>query len=69
MKAQDMVRGERYNFKHQSERLKYIGCNRSGNGFWHQFEKVGIQGVWSELQVGDLAMIEKTEDEQLKESK
>ena len=60
MKAIDMVFGGQYNFKNQPERLKYIGCNWSGNGHWHQFEKVGEQGVWAELQGTDLAMIEET---------
>ena len=52
--------GEEYNFKNQPERLKYIGYNLSGNGYWHQFEKVGEQGVWCELLDSDLHMIEKT---------
>ena len=40
-----LVVGENYKFKNQPERLKYIGKNWSGNGYWHQFEKVGEQGV------------------------
>ncbi len=49
--------GETYNFKCQSERLKYIG--KRGN--WHQFEKLGVWGVWAELLDSDLHLIEKTE--------
>jgi len=51
--------GEECNFKNQPEKLKYIGKNWSGNGYWHQFEKIGIQGVWCELLDSDLHMIEK----------
>jgi hypothetical protein len=52
--------GEGYNFKDQPERLIYVGENWSGNGYWHQFEKVGEIGVWSELQNADLCLLEKT---------
>ncbi len=55
-----MVIGGKYNFKNQLERLSYIGKNWSGNGYWHQFEKVGEQGVWCELLDSDLHMIEET---------
>lgn len=57
----DLVRGGEYKFKNQPERLKYIGKNWSGNGYWHQFEKVGKQGVWCELLDSDLHMIELTQ--------
>jgi len=50
--------GGEYNFKNQPERLKYIGKH---NG-WHQFEKIGEQGVWCELLDSDLHMIEETKD-------
>jgi len=53
-----LVRGGKYNFKHQPERLKYIGLERN----WHQFELVGKQGVWCELLDTDLHMIEETKD-------
>jgi hypothetical protein len=32
--------GGRYNWKGQPERLIYVGYNRSGNGYWHQFAKI-----------------------------
>ena len=48
--------GGNYNFKHQSERLKYIGKY----GAWHQFEKIGEWGVWAEILDEDLHMIEET---------
>ena len=51
-----LLYGVEYNFKNQPERLKYIGRH---NG-WHQFEKVGKQGVWCELLDSDLHMIERT---------
>lgn len=51
-----------YNFKNQSERLIYMGYNFSGNGYWHQFEKLGSVGVWCEILDSDLHMIKITED-------
>lgn len=53
-----LLRGGEYNFKHQPERLKYIGKHKG----WHQFERVGVQGVWCELLDSDLPMIEETKD-------
>lgn len=54
--------GHRYNWKGQPERLVYLGKNWSGNGYWHQFAKVGSEPeVWCEVQDSDLHMIEKTE--------
>ena len=42
--------GEKYNWIDQPERLVYIGKNWSGNGYWHQFEKIGEPGVvWCEV--------------------
>lgn len=51
-----LVIGGHYNFKLDSNKLKFIG--KEGN--WNQFEKVGIQGVWSELLDSDLHLIEET---------
>lgn len=57
----DLATGEKYNFKDQKERLVYVGFNWSGNGYWHQFEKVSEPNVvWCELSSADLDMIEKT---------
>ncbi len=53
-----LIIGGNYKFKGQSEKLKYIGHNWSGNGYWHQFEKIGEQGVWCELLNSDLHMLE-----------
>ena len=51
----------RYNWKNQPERLVYVGRNWSGNGYWHQFEKVDAPGrVWCEILDGDLHMLEVT---------
>lgn len=49
-----MVIGTECNFKNQPENLKYVGKK----GLWHQFERVGIHGVWCELLDSDLHMIE-----------
>jgi hypothetical protein len=57
-----MKKGDKYRFKHTSEscpeELTYIGHNWSGNGYWHQFTKVGESKVWCELSRGDLRLIE-----------
>jgi len=56
-----LKKGEKYNFKHQSERLVYLGHNWSGNGFWHQFALVDKPDeVWSEIRNSDLDLIEET---------
>lgn len=58
-----MVIGKTYKFKYSPEILTYIGKNWSGNGYWHQFEKVDNRGtVWCELLDRDLAMIELVND-------
>lgn len=57
----DLMIGGRYNWKGQPERLVYAGNNWSGNGFWHQFEKVDEPGiVWCEVRDSDLEMMEAT---------
>jgi hypothetical protein len=60
MKKENMKICGKYNFKNQHERLIYIGHNWSGNGYWHQFKKVGENKVWSEVLSSDLWMIEET---------
>ena len=58
-----MVIGGKYNWVNQSEKLIYIGYNYSGNGLWHQFEKISEPGViWCEVLPYDLRMIEETKD-------
>ncbi len=53
--------GNKYNWKHQSERLIYLGHNFSGNGYWHQFAKVELpEVVWCEVLETDLRMLEET---------
>lgn len=53
--------GQRYNWKNQSERLIYMGYNWSGNGYWHQFAKVGEPNVvWCEVPTSDLVYFEET---------
>jgi hypothetical protein len=55
------VKGRRYNWRGQPERLVYLGKNWSGNGYWHQFEKLGEPGrVWCEVLDADLHMLEAT---------
>ena len=52
-----LVRGGRYNWTGQPERLEYLGKK----GSWHQFAKVGRIGeVWCEVQGSDLYMLEET---------
>lgn len=57
-----MIIGGRYNWKYQPERLVYIGRNWSGNGYWHQFELVGVPGVWCEVLDSELKMFEESVD-------
>ena len=53
--------GGYYNWKHQPERLVYLGYNFSGNGFWHQFAKVeSPEEIWCECLDYDMRMIEET---------
>lgn len=60
----DLIRGGRYNWKGQPERLIYIGRDRSGTGKWHQFAKVEEPArVCCEILDTDLRMIEKTPDD------
>lgn len=52
-----------YNWKGQPDRLVYLGRNRSGNGWWHQFRKIGDpRDVWCEVTDADLHMLEETVD-------
>ena len=54
--------GGSYNWIRQSDRLIYLGRNWSGNGYWHQFEKIGNPGeVWCEVLDKDLHMMEETQ--------
>ena len=56
-----MKRGGRYNWKNQPERLIYLGRNWSGNGYWHQFKKIGDpRPVWCEVLDSDLRRLEET---------
>lgn len=57
--------GGRYNWKHQKERLIYLGHNFSGNGRWHQFCLVGDKSrkVWCEVPTSDLCMFEEIKQE------
>ena len=53
-----LVRAERYNWKHQPDKLIYIGKK----GLWHQFEKIGDpRPVWCEVLDSDLRFIEATQ--------
>jgi hypothetical protein len=64
MSPATMKIGGRYNWINQPERLVYLGRNWSGNGFWHQFEKVDEPGVvWCEVQDADLHMFEATPED------
>lgn len=62
--ATNMVKGGRYNWCGQPDRMIYLGKNWSGNGYWHQFKKIGDpREVWCEVLDGDLQMIEETQSE------
>lgn len=53
-----MLRGDKYNWKNQEERLVYLGKD----GWWHQFALVDEpHKVWCEVLDRDLHMLEKTE--------
>ena len=59
--SNELIKGEKYNWIGQPERLVYLGNNRSGNGHWHQFAKVeSPDEVWCECLDSDLRGIELT---------
>lgn len=62
MVTKDTIKvGGLYNWKGQEERLKYIGHNWCGDGFWHQFELITAPGkVWCEVQDDNLVAFEET---------
>ena len=56
-----MIIGNKYNWKHQEERLVYLGMCDPRNGRWHQFAKVeSPEAVWCEVLSSDLHMLEET---------
>lgn len=56
-----LVKGKKYNWIDQPDRLVYLGGNWSGNGYWHQFAKVDSPDVvWCECLYSDLKLIEET---------
>jgi len=57
----EMIKGERYNWKNQKERLIYLGFNWSGNGYWHQFVLVEEPNkIWCEVLTNQLESFERT---------
>lgn len=54
--AETLVRGGKYNWRGQPERLVYMGKERyPGNGVWYQFAKTGSPTVvWCEVREADL---------------
>lgn len=61
MTPEQMVVGARYNWVNQRDHLVYLGYNWSGNGYMHQFRKIGDpRRVWCEVWSSDLHMIEET---------
>lgn len=61
MSKLDFIVGGKYNWKGQQERLIYLGYKWSGNGFWHQFEKIDEPNkVWCEVKDDQLCMFEAT---------
>jgi len=60
----EFIKGEKYNWKNQKERLIYLGKNWSGNGYWHQFALVeSPHKVWCEVLDNQLSGFERTVDE------
>lgn len=59
----DLVKGRHYRWKHDAvNTMVYMGHNWSGNGYWHQFERISQPGViWCEITSRELEMIEETE--------
>jgi hypothetical protein len=64
MTPDQMKIGRRYNWIGQPDRLVYMGRNWSGNGYWHQFFRIGDEPtrVWCEVLDADLSMIEETKE-------
>jgi hypothetical protein len=59
-----MKRGEKYKWRYQDDIMVYLGYNFSGNGYWHQFRKIGdSREVWCEVRTDDLQMIEEVKDD------
>jgi hypothetical protein len=54
--------GGRYHWRHNPEpKLVYVGHNRSGNGYWHQFEQAGKPGkIWCEIKDDEIHLLEET---------
>ena len=50
--------GNRYNWKHQPERLVYMGKHRG----WHQFRKLGDTDVWCEVLDSDAHLLEESRE-------
>ena len=59
MTKDDLVIGEKYNWKSQPERLMYRGVDFTG--CWHRFAKVDKpHEIWCEVLSDDLRMMERT---------
>ena len=58
----DLVKGRHYRWKSDAvNTMVYMGFNWSGNGYWHQFERISQPGViWCEITSRELEMIEET---------
>ena len=55
----NFIVGNRYNWKHQPERLVYMGKHRG----WHQFRKLGETGVWCEVLDSDAHLLEESKEQ------
>jgi hypothetical protein len=63
MPSVEFIKGHRYNWIGQSERLEFAGTTRYGNDprVWYQFEKIDQPGeVWCEVLASDLSSFEET---------
>lgn len=61
----NLVKGGKYNWINQRERLVYLGHNWAGDGYWHQFALVESPSVvWCEVSSSQLSQFEETIDEE-----
>ena len=61
------VVGNHYRWRHNHDPvLVYLGYNWSGNGYWHQFQKLGDPNkVWCEVTDKELSLIEEDKSTKL----
>ena len=59
----DLIIGDKYNWKNQPERLIYLGVGIGASYGWYQFAKVEEPDVvWCEVLKSDMRMLERTDN-------